>query len=67
MQGAIAGLPDDLREVIELRHFQEASYEEMAAILEIPVGTVMSRLYRARKALRGKLHRSLGAGRGRRS
>jgi RNA polymerase sigma-70 factor (ECF subfamily) len=49
---AIAALPDDLREIIELRHFQDLSYDEMAAILDCPVGTVMSRLYRARKRLR---------------
>ena len=54
---AIASLPDDLREVIELRHFQDASYEEMAGILDCPIGTVMSRLYRARKTLRDKLLR----------
>lgn len=48
---AIAGLPDASRELIELRHFQELSYEEIATILGCPVGTVMSRLYRARKAL----------------
>lgn len=54
---AIDTLPQELREVIELRHFQEASYEEMAGILACPVGTVMSRLYRARKTLREKLLR----------
>jgi RNA polymerase sigma-70 factor (ECF subfamily) len=52
---AIASLDDDLREIIELRHFQDASYDEMAQILGCPTGTVMSRLYRARKALRAKL------------
>ncbi len=52
---AIASLPGELREVIELRHFQDVSYQQMASILSIPVGTVMSRLYRARKTLRGKL------------
>jgi RNA polymerase sigma-70 factor (ECF subfamily) len=52
VSSAIAALPDDLREIIELRHFQDLSYEEMAAVLDCPVGTVMSRLYRARKRLR---------------
>ncbi len=52
---AIDKLDEDLRNVIELRHFQDASYEEMANILEIPIGTVMSRLYRARKSLRKTL------------
>ena len=54
---AIATLPEDLREAIELRHFQDATYEEMAGILDCPLGTVMSRLYRARKVLRERLLR----------
>jgi RNA polymerase sigma-70 factor (ECF subfamily) len=54
---AIRSLPEELREVIELRHFQDATYEEMAAILDCPLGTVMSRLYRARQKLREKLLR----------
>lgn len=49
---AIERLDDDLKDVIELRHFQDASYDEIATILEIPIGTVMSRLYRARKTLK---------------
>ena len=52
---AVEGLPMDLREIIELRHFQDLSYEEMAEVLACPVGTVMSRLYRARKQLRQAL------------
>lgn len=48
---AIAALPPELREMIELRHFQDLSYREMAEVLGCPEGTVMSRLYRARKAL----------------
>ena len=52
---AITELPPELREVIELRHFQDLSYAEIAATLECPQGTVMSRLYRARKALRSRL------------
>lgn len=49
---AIDALDGDLREIIELRHFQDLSYEEMAETLDCPVGTVMSRLYRARRELR---------------
>ena len=51
----IARLEDDLREIIELRHFQDLSYEAMAEVLGCPIGTVMSRLYRARKRLRDLL------------
>jgi RNA polymerase sigma-70 factor (ECF subfamily) len=53
---AIEQLSPEQREVIELRHFQDLSYEEMAQILGCPTGTVMSRLYRARRALRQHLH-----------
>lgn len=52
---AVAGLPESLRAVIELRHFEDASYAEIAQGLDVPVGTVMSRLYRARRALREAL------------
>lgn len=52
---AIAALPEELREIIELRHFQDLSYDEMAAVLDCPAGTVMSRLYRARQRLRAQL------------
>jgi RNA polymerase sigma-70 factor (ECF subfamily) len=61
VQAAIKALPEDLRELIELRHFQDASYEELAAILEIPIGTVMSRLYRARKLLATSLSNKEGS------
>ena len=54
---AIERLPEDLREIIELRHFQDLSYEEMASVLDCPLGTVMSRLYRARKTMRGYLQK----------
>lgn len=43
------------KEILELRHFQDLGYEEMAEVLGCPTGTVMSRLYRARKALRSAL------------
>jgi RNA polymerase sigma-70 factor (ECF subfamily) len=49
---AIGQLPEKFREIIILSHFQEMSYEQMAQILEIPRGSVMSRLYYARLKLR---------------
>lgn len=49
---AVASLPEQHRAVIDLNHFQECSYREMAEILGIPIGTVMSRLYHARQRLK---------------
>jgi RNA polymerase sigma-70 factor (ECF subfamily) len=40
------------REILALRHFEELAYQEIADVLEIPIGTVMSRLYHARRRLR---------------
>ena len=48
---AVAALPDEFREVIVLRELQELSYKEIAAVINVPIGTVMSRLSRARKLL----------------
>ena len=45
------GLPEASRIVLILREYQEMSYQEIAATLEIPIGTVMSRLNYARKNL----------------
>lgn len=50
--GAIEQLPFKFREIIILRHFEELSYEDIADLLEIPLGSVMSRLYYARKKLK---------------
>ena len=55
LRSAVARLPDRHRAVIELNHFQECSYREIAETLGIPVGTVMSRLYHARQQLRKAL------------
>lgn len=52
IERAIACLPDEQREILELRHFQDASYAEIAVTMSIAEGTVMSRLYRARKRMR---------------
>jgi RNA polymerase sigma-70 factor (ECF subfamily) len=48
---AVANLPPEFREVIILREMHDLSYKEISAVLEIPIGTVMSRLSRARKLL----------------
>lgn len=45
------------REIIILQHFQDYSYQEIADLLGIPIGTVMSRLYGARASLRRELQR----------
>jgi RNA polymerase sigma-70 factor (ECF subfamily) len=52
---AIDGLPIDFRLVVILADLQEFSYKEIAEILDCPVGTVMSRLYRGRKLLQKQL------------
>ncbi len=52
---AIASLPDTFRDVLVLSDIEELSYKEISTVLQIPVGTVMSRLSRARKILRAEL------------
>ncbi|MBU1235717.1 MAG: RNA polymerase sigma factor [Gammaproteobacteria bacterium] len=52
---AVADLPVPQREVVTLVDLEEFSYAEVAAILEIPIGTVMSRLSRARATLKERL------------
>jgi RNA polymerase sigma factor (sigma-70 family) len=48
---AIAALPTEFREVIVLREIEELSYKEISHILQVPMGTIMSRLARARERL----------------
>jgi RNA polymerase sigma-70 factor (ECF subfamily) len=57
MREAISGLEPPLREVLELRLGPELSYEEIAAALAVPVGTVRSRLHHAVRRLRESLAR----------
>ena len=52
VQSALERLPVPYREVLLLCEFEEMSYQEISATLAIPMGTVMSRLSRARRALR---------------
>src|SRR5207244_9548674 len=58
---AIEHLPGIFREVILLCDVEDASYREIAEILSIPIGTVMSRLARARKSVRESLRTTPGA------
>ena len=55
LQDALMALPVDYRTVIVLKHVQDCSYEDIAAILACPVKTVKSRLFTARQALRAVL------------
>ncbi len=55
LAACLASLPREQRECFELRHAEEFSYAEIAAVLEVPVGTVMSRLSRAREKMRACL------------
>ena len=52
---AMSGLPDPFHQLLVLRELEGLSYRELADVVGIPVGTVMSRLSRARAALRGAL------------
>jgi RNA polymerase sigma-70 factor (ECF subfamily) len=52
---AIADLPPDFRELITLRHFGGLSYEEIAEVKQMPLGTVKNKLFRARAVLKDRL------------
>ncbi|MGR8981356.1 MAG: RNA polymerase sigma factor RpoE [Gammaproteobacteria bacterium] len=53
---AIAKLPEEMRTAIMLREFEGMSYEEIAEAMDCPVGTVRSRIFRAREAIDNKLN-----------
>lgn len=60
VQECMNGLDDEYREVLVLRDIQGFSYEEISAILNVPDGTVKSRLFRARDGLKNSLKKTLG-------
>jgi RNA polymerase sigma-70 factor (ECF subfamily) len=62
LQEAMETLPLHFREILLLCEVEEMSYQEIAETLSVPIGTVMSRLSRARKALREILRQELGRG-----
>ncbi len=51
INAALGDLPDDLRSAVTLREFDGLSYEQIAEIMDCPVGTVRSRIFRAREAI----------------
>ena len=51
VERSIADLPEDLRTALTLREFEGLSYEEIANVMECPIGTVRSRIFRAREAI----------------
>ncbi|MDS4014073.1 MAG: RNA polymerase sigma factor RpoE [Candidatus Accumulibacter sp.] len=55
IDAAMAGLPDDLRSAIMLREIEGMSYEEIAEAMNCPIGTVRSRIFRAREVVADKL------------
>jgi RNA polymerase sigma-70 factor, ECF subfamily len=57
----LQGLPIEFREVLVLRELEDCSYREMADILSVPIGTVMSRLARARSLMKKALAGTSGA------
>jgi len=65
VNAAISELPEDLRTAIVLRELEGMSYEEIAESMECPVGTVRSRIFRAREAIDRRLREVFDAGLGR--
>jgi RNA polymerase sigma-70 factor (ECF subfamily) len=55
LRAALAGLSEIYREVIVLRELEDMTYQQIAEVTQLPLGTVMSRLSRARRALRAAL------------
>jgi RNA polymerase sigma-70 factor, ECF subfamily len=55
VQAAVKKLPQNMREVVVLREFEDLSYQEISEVVGVPVGTVMSRLSRAREQLKALL------------
>lgn len=62
--GAIERLPHELKTAVTLREFEGLSYEDIAAVMDCPVGTVRSRIFRAREAIDDVVRPLLGSYRG---
>lgn len=62
LQNAINSLPNVHKSVIILKYLEDMSYENMAKVLDCPVGTIRSRLYNAKERLKEKLNNLIGGG-----
>jgi RNA polymerase sigma-70 factor (ECF subfamily) len=60
VNGAMESLPEELRVAISLREIEGLSYDEIAEAMGCPIGTVRSRIFRAREAIAEKLRPLLG-------
>lgn len=60
IKSALEALPEELRMAISLREFEGLSYEEIAEAMDCPIGTVRSRIFRAREAIDNKLKPLIG-------
>ena len=59
----VAALPEELRQAITLREVEGLSYEEIAETMDCPIGTVRSRIFRAREAIDARLRPLMDSGR----
>lgn len=66
VNAAMEALPEDLRQAIVLRELEGLSYDEIAIVMNCPIGTVRSRIFRAREAIAAKLRPLLDTQQGRR-
>lgn len=55
VQAALEALPEDLRQAVTLREIEGLSYEDIAAVMACPIGTVRSRIFRAREAISARV------------
>lgn len=55
VNAAIEALPDDLRQAVTLREIEGLTYEEIASVMNCPIGTVRSRIFRAREAISARI------------
>ena len=66
VNAAIDALSEDLRQAITLREIEGLSYDEISEVMNCPIGTVRSRIFRAREAIAARLQPLLGTGKGER-